>query len=1640
MTSNRFELIIYIPTYNRLEKLKNCLNAISREIIGLEDKVLVYVSNNGSVDGTGDYLKSLDYKWLHIRHNQENVGSALNILHCFDLPIKSEFVWPIGDDDYVMPNSISGILSIITKYSNADYIFCNTKAFPTEHSAEILKQYFEIGSVDGGTVKSRKYTGTSLVNFEQLIDPDIADTLLGELMVHCFKQSSIQFDVKEIMGLNADTVDWDKLDFETAGKLIHPHTLPFLSCFTRLTKAIYCDVPRTFNFWGSATWLGDYDFVFPTGILFLISQYKERGFISDDKLVKLLDYYYAIMGGSLTRQINGQSTARPFNSAVKAKMFEFLFLYMNKHGKEYDKKLTTAISREKINKRKAAAMPDKQPDRIIETTQKASKSNSNPANLSSDTPFTSIIILTFNQLEHTKPCLQSIEQHTPQPHELIIVDNGSTDGTLDYLRKYANDHNNVRVISNKENLGFAAGNNQGLAVANGDYLLLLNNDTVVTEGWLARMLSVFERYSDVGIVGPVSNNISGPQQVKEASYQSLGKMHHFAKHWSAAHTGQTMEFYRVVGFCLLAKREVIDRIGGLDEQFGSGNFEDDDFCLRAVVAGYKACIALDAFVHHTGSQTFKGAGINYQQSLERNWKIFKAKWKLPQDQPYGTYSINLSNIDLSQYNTPIPPRIEIMPLIINAPSSEDNAISNMFGKEAQQPLELSDEKSKVQSGAFSVIAAKEIPSLIHSEFIEGLTSIIILTHNRLEYTKKCVKSIRKNTPEAHEFIFVDNGSTDGTVKWLQSQVRENKSCHLIENKENVGLAKGRNQGINLSQGEFIALINNDVVVSEGWLDRMLQCLNSRPDIGIVGPMSNNVSGLQQVADDSYQIADFIDKNAEKFKEQFNHRRIPYRNIAGFCMLFKRTLTEKIGLLDERFDTGHFEDEDFCWRSALEGFQNYIDGDVFVHYAGKKESPGDRNIINKKWTLSMASPEGKKLAVLKSTEFADVLYQKGLMDQAIEALINCIKLTPDAKEIYYELTRIFIESKRFSEAWEVIGTMPDAAKNDLKGLECAGYAKEGLGLDDEAAEYADRMLSINENYPAALNLKGVLAYKKGEKEKAADYFQKGIDADPGYGEAYTNLGVFYWSMDKKDEALMHLQKGFILSPTVPDVSSLYYSVIASSGIFSDAEADYRKASKLYPNNKNLAFLSIDILIQQGKFDEALIQIQDVLVSYGLDDGILNAALDVREKIGPLQIEKASKKGTLSLCMIVKNEEKYLLQCLKSVRDIIDEIIIVDTGSTDKTVGIAKVFGAKLFDFPWTGDFAAARNHSLEQATGNWILILDGDEVLSPLDFKELKEIIHKKSSSPAAYSIATRNYITNVSAIGWEKNDGEYPEEAGTGWVVSKKVRLLTRNKAAVFSNPVHETLEASLAKAKIPVQPCKIIVHHYGKLDAQKDLQKGEDYYLLGKIKYENDPTNTKYVLELARQAQVLGKHEEAVELWLKLISLFQEAAPDSLAYQHIVQSTYGDPLAEIYTQIASAYLMLNRYEEALAAARKAIKGKTKLKEYVHVYAHCEIVAGSLTNAFCELEELLKTTPDYPPAVVLMATIFCLEGKKEKAQESFQLLLQKNVNMTPLLNTYASQLHTHEKKDEALLILNAMIENKLNDMETMRLVDVLQKG
>jgi glycosyltransferase involved in cell wall biosynthesis len=325
------KLIVYVPTYNRYVKLKNCLDIIAREMTGVENQVRVIVSNNCSTDQTRTYLDSLSYPWLQIQHNASNIGAAANISKCYRLEARADFIWTIGDDDYLMPGAISGLLSLIDQFPEADYIFCNTKAFPTEQSAEIMQRYLDTAVLEGGAVKSKKYVGTALIEFEKMIDPAIADTLLGELMCNCFRQSAVKFNDD---GIQWDTgkIDWDTVTLDEVGQLYQSHNVPLLQSFAANTRAIYCDTVRTFNFWGSAEWLDNYDYVFPIIILYLIKQYRLRGIISEQKYSELLDYYYRIMNNSLGRQATSTSKARPFNTRIKAEMFDVLTTYLNRRA------------------------------------------------------------------------------------------------------------------------------------------------------------------------------------------------------------------------------------------------------------------------------------------------------------------------------------------------------------------------------------------------------------------------------------------------------------------------------------------------------------------------------------------------------------------------------------------------------------------------------------------------------------------------------------------------------------------------------------------------------------------------------------------------------------------------------------------------------------------------------------------------------------------------------------------------------------------------------------------------------------------------------------------------------------------------------------------------------------------------------------------------------------------------------------------------------------------------------------------------------------------------------------------------------------------------------------------------------------
>lgn len=246
---------------------------------------------------------------------------------------------------------------------------------------------------------------------------------------------------------------------------------------------------------------------------------------------------------------------------------------------------------------------------------------------------TSIVIVAHNQLELTKACIASIRASTPEPHELIVVDNGSTDGTRAYLEREKK--RGLRVIRNGLNLGYAAGNNQGIRIARGDRLVLLNNDTVVTCGWLGRLIAAGESDSKIGLVGPITNRASGVQQRGDGHYCTPPGLEIWARYIARANAGKALiidpNSERLVGFCLMVKPEALAKLsypdGKLLDEAYRGAFEDDDLCLRARLAGFDLTVAADCWVHHAGSKTIEALGLKQAQLIAENRAVFERKWQ-----------------------------------------------------------------------------------------------------------------------------------------------------------------------------------------------------------------------------------------------------------------------------------------------------------------------------------------------------------------------------------------------------------------------------------------------------------------------------------------------------------------------------------------------------------------------------------------------------------------------------------------------------------------------------------------------------------------------------------------------------------------------------------------------------------------------------------------------------------------------------------------------------------------------------------------------------------------------------------------------------------------------------------------------------
>ncbi len=237
-------------------------------------------------------------------------------------------------------------------------------------------------------------------------------------------------------------------------------------------------------------------------------------------------------------------------------------------------------------------------------------------------PKTTIIILCWNNLEYTKQAIASIQTSTWLDYILVPVDNGSTDGTPEYLRNLAEIHAWIKPVFLKYNTGFAGGINAGLATVTTEFIAILNNDVVMTSGWMERMLVHFYQFPSLGLIGPMACNVSGVQNIPFSS--SLDALDPFARMIFAKNAGTVMATQRIVGFAWVMRQEVLHTVGGLHLDFGKGNYEDDDYCIRVLNAGYQIGVARDVFIYHKGSASWNSQ--EWQHSMKQNLEVLHRRW------------------------------------------------------------------------------------------------------------------------------------------------------------------------------------------------------------------------------------------------------------------------------------------------------------------------------------------------------------------------------------------------------------------------------------------------------------------------------------------------------------------------------------------------------------------------------------------------------------------------------------------------------------------------------------------------------------------------------------------------------------------------------------------------------------------------------------------------------------------------------------------------------------------------------------------------------------------------------------------------------------------------------------------------------
>jgi GT2 family glycosyltransferase/glycosyltransferase involved in cell wall biosynthesis/SAM-dependent methyltransferase/Flp pilus assembly protein TadD len=917
----------------------------------------------------------------------------------------------------------------------------------------------------------------------------------------------------------------------------------------------------------------------------------------------------------------------------------------------------------------------------------------------------SIIILAWNQIGYTKLCVESVLQRASRPYELILVDNGSTDGTAEYFATVPG----AKVIRNPDNLGFPKGVNQGLQAAAGEYLVLLNNDTIVTEGWLDRLVACAESAEDVAMVGPRTNYVSGDQLV-QVPYVKPSQIEAFAAEWAWRHRGEAVETSRLIGFCLLMKRPALQQVGLLDESFGLGTFEDDDLCLRMRQAGYRLLIAGDCFIHHFGSRTLIGQGIDAEGLLAGNWRRFSEKWA---PEPEGAEAAE-------------PPR---------APSQ---------GRRAERRPAASPPAPGARRPDHSLRVAV-VSLLFNWPSMGGGNMDTVGLVRALGQAGHEVRHLYAHLPAMR----VGDVSSD-----LSTPSRPVALGPGLPTCAQVGEAFRR------AVGEFRP---DTVVITDSW--------TSKPFL------ARALSGYRYVL--RFQALEGLcPLNAARFTVRDGRITLCDSHLladAPRCRGCLRTYEAQSGALQaaERALSGADASEAYAeaTRRALEGAAAALVYNPLLAAAVAPYTPIVRvatpgvDLAQLRRVAPVGDPpckvvllpslwtEGLKGYHVLAEACAQLRRQRsdfevrvaGPQPGPIDEWTTCVGWYPQDRlaELYGQADIVVVPSV-WEEPFGIVAAEGAAAGRPVVASRVGGLqtiVEDGvtgfLFRAGDTAELADRLGRLLDD-PSLRHAFGAAGQARAQKLYAWDYVVRQY-YEPVLYDRTLAPGSAAGAPQRRPETASHRKAGLSTTP--------------------DRKAGRKRA-------------------RSGR----------------------------RRRQG---------RPTISLCLIARDEEQNIEACLNSIRPWVDEMIVVDTGSKDRTPDIARACGARVKHFEWCDDFSAARNASLKYATGDWIFWMDADDVIDEANGRRLRELA--AGAPPDVFGLTVRVHCLPRPG-----------EEAGIEAV--DHVKLLRNHPDVRFEFHIHEQVLPSIRRLGKEVAISDVFVTHAGydvTLEGQR-RKRERDLRLLG--------------------------------------------------------------------------------------------------------------------------------------------------------------------------------------------------------------------